>query len=65
MIGPLELGIWGLIVAQIVSQCIYNAWYWSKKAHAELDLSITNMIKYGNTEMFKLFRGFIYNRVNK
>lgn len=27
---------WGLILAQIISQCLFNAWYWPLKAHREM-----------------------------
>ncbi|MBR1543003.1 MAG: hypothetical protein IJ628_10400 [Bacteroidaceae bacterium] len=27
---------WGLIIAQIISQCIFNIWYWPIKAHREM-----------------------------
>ena len=29
-------GVWGLIIAQILSQGAYNVWYWPLKAYQEL-----------------------------
>lgn len=43
-IGPLNLGIVGLIVAQIASQLVYNVWCWPIKAHREMELSPLDML---------------------
>ena len=51
-IGPLNLGVYGLIVAQILSQAIYNVWAWPLKAHRELELSFTEMIHIGVKEIY-------------
>ena len=32
----LNVGVWGLIAAQIISQGVYNVWYWPYKAYQEL-----------------------------
>lgn len=45
-IGPLKLGIWGLIIAQILSQLVYNVWAWPVKAHKEMKLSFFQMFLY-------------------
>ncbi|MBR4196790.1 MAG: hypothetical protein IKQ95_08790 [Synergistaceae bacterium] len=34
--GIFKAGVWGLIAAQIVSQCAYNVWHWPLKAYQEL-----------------------------
>lgn len=44
----LNWGVWGLICSTIVSQLIYNAWYWPYKVHKELNMSITEMFLKGN-----------------
>lgn len=49
------LGIWGLIFAQILSQAIFNAWYWPIFVHKELALTINELPKRGMREI----RGFI------
>lgn len=54
--GVYCMGVWGLIFAQIISQAIYNIWYWPWKAHRELKLSIPDMIVDGNVEILKLIR---------
>lgn len=53
------LGIWGLLLAQIVSQCAYNAWHWPAAAHREMGLSISETAKVGNTELLAILKGFI------
>lgn len=35
----LKLGVWGLILAQMISQISFNVWYWPFKAHGELGFS--------------------------
>ena len=35
-IGPLKMGVWGLIIAQIISQAVYNLWKWPWLGHKEL-----------------------------
>lgn len=46
-LGYFHFGIWGLITAQLVSQLIYNAWYWPRKAHREIGVGLYSMIKKG------------------
>lgn len=62
MIGPMGLGVWGLIAAQILSQMVYNAWYWPIKAHRELALPPLTMVRLGTTETVKLVAKFIPGR---
>lgn len=38
-----EFKIWGLIISQIVSQLIFNAWYWPWKATKELNIGWTDI----------------------
>ena len=58
-IGIFNLGVWGLIIAQIVSQAIYNMWYWPCKAHKELELSLRKMINIGTKEGIRMIKSFI------
>ena len=58
-IGPLNMGIWGLISAQIISQAVYNLWKWPSLGHTELGLSIKDMIYIGNQETVALLKQFI------
>lgn len=59
-IGPLGLGIWGLILAQICSQAVYNLWKWPLLAHRELDLTAVQMLTIGNKECIRLFKSFVH-----
>lgn len=43
-VGLLKNGICGMIIAQIISQAIYNMWIWAYKAHKEMELPINEMI---------------------
>lgn len=51
MIGPLHLGIWGLISAQVISQAVYNVWKWPVLVHREMRLSVKELISLGTIEM--------------
>ena len=39
-----SMGVYGLLFAQIISQIVYNAWYWMLKAHRELELGLGETI---------------------
>ena len=56
----LELGwgVWGLILSQLVSQMVYNGWYWTVKAHGEMELGFGDTVSYGWDELKKIVRGF-------
>ncbi|MCM1541810.1 MAG: hypothetical protein NC121_11165 [Blautia sp.] len=56
MTGGLEFGVWGLILAQIISQAVYNMWHWSLAVHEELGVSVKDMIRTGNKECVKIVR---------
>lgn len=58
-IGPMNMGIWGLIVAQIISQAVYNLWKWSSLAHKELGLTMSEMVARGNKECVALLSKMI------
>lgn len=58
-IGPLNMGVWGLIIAQIISQALYNLWKWPLLAHKELNLSYKKLFHIGNYETVELIRKFI------
>ena len=47
----LHLGIYGLIVAQILSQVIYNLWIWPMRAHKDMKLSLKKMINFAIDEI--------------
>lgn len=51
-------GVWGLIFAQIISQSAFNAWYWARKAHREMQLSPGEMARLGFGESKKVLSGF-------
>lgn len=49
-------GIWGLIIAQILSQLVFNAWYWPLYVHRELQLKPSEMIWRGGCEIKEFLR---------
>ena len=56
----LNWGMWGLIIAQIISQ-IYNFVVWPYRAHKEMELSVDKALKYGGEEIAKIVKSF-FNR---
>ena len=51
LLGWLNMGMTGLIVAQIASQVMFNAWYWTVKAHNEMKLGFFEMFKFSFNEI--------------
>lgn len=49
-----DIGVWGLIAAQIASQLVFNAWYWPMFVHKELSLSPREVFPRGVKEVKKL-----------
>ncbi len=49
-----NFGTWGFVLAQIASQAVFNMWYWTWKAHQELNLKISDMISY-SLDMYRKF----------
>lgn len=58
-------GIWGMILAQTISQGVYNVWYWALKAHKEMELSPKETVVYGVEELLKIVRSFLHKGVEK
>lgn len=54
-IGPFQLGIWGLIIAQILSQAVYNVWVWPIKAHREIEFSLFEMFSFVKSSLIKFY----------
>ena len=54
-----DIGITWLVLAQIISQGIYNFWYWARRAHIELELSIKDTICLGIEELFGIIVSFV------
>ena len=52
------LGVWGLVLAQIIGQSIYNVWYWPIKTHQDLEMTVKDMLTVGSKETYRLLRGF-------
>lgn len=51
--GPFHLGVWGIVLAQVISQCIYNFWYWPYFVHKELKLGFRDTIIFGYEYLLK------------
>lgn len=47
-IGYLKYGIVALVMAQLLSQLLFNIWYWPWKGNRELKLSLYEIINLGN-----------------
>lgn len=42
-----QVGVWGIIIAALISELVYNAWYWPLKVHKELQLGFCSMLYIG------------------
>jgi hypothetical protein len=51
--GVLEYGVYGLVIAQIISQIVYNVWRWSMMVHKELQYSYIDTFRYGTAELLQ------------
>lgn len=58
-LGRLKLGVWGLIMAQIISQGGYNAWIWTIRAHKDMGLTFKETIVYGTREITDILHNFV------
>lgn len=61
-LGTFQAGIFGLILAQIISQAVYNVWAWPMKAHKELELTFSEMVTVGTYEIMKSVKGVLAER---
>ncbi len=50
--GALRMGVWGLILAQILSQLFYNAWHWPIIAHKEMAITVQEVLSIGNIFLY-------------
>ena len=55
-------GVWGLILSQLVSQTVYSFWYWTIKAHREMELGFADTLHYGQEECRTVLRGFLHKK---
>lgn len=55
---------YGLIIGQIISQIVYNSWYWMLKAHKELSLSFNETVKLGYTETISALKTILKTNKN-
>ena len=51
LLGPLHMGVWGIILAQVGLQLAFNAWYWRRFVHRELGLSVPYMYHSGKAQL--------------
>lgn len=50
-LGLLNLGVYGIVLSQILSQALYNMWYWPMLAHQELGTNLVGLLNIGFTEV--------------
>lgn len=52
------MGVWGMILAQLISQMVFNMWYWTRKAHREMGLGLGDTVRFGWDELKKIVKEF-------
>lgn len=57
-IVSLGLGVWGIILAQLISQLCFNCWYWPYKANKELEVNIILLTQKG----IKTIKDSLFNK---
>lgn len=62
LIDGFEMNVWGIVVSQIVSQMIFNVWYWPRKCHQELNTSFYKIFKNGVTIINSKLSKFMVKR---
>lgn len=50
--GPLKMGVWGIVIAQIISQLFYNVWYWMWKGNQEMETNLLSLFYIGNGSLW-------------
>lgn len=63
LVGVLKWGVAGLIIAQIMSQAVFNVWYWPAFVHRELKMTPRDIIVIGHREI-KAFLGLVNKQSN-
>lgn len=56
LVGGLDQGIYGLLLVQIASQVIYNAWKWPVLVHKELEYGFGETFKRGCKQIKKVIK---------
>ena len=57
----MQLGIWGMVLGQMIPQAIYNYWKWPNKVMRFFECDINNFIHIGNKEIMKILKGLQAN----
>lgn len=50
-----NLGVWALIIAQLGSQLLYNAWYWPTTGNREMRMNFLSLINLGYVDFKKKY----------
>ena len=58
-VGYLNIGVWGLIIAQFISQIVYNAWKWPTTACKEMHLSVNEIMCRGTNRVLAMSYEFM------
>lgn len=56
LVMNMDNGVLALIVGQGVVQLCFNNWYWPKYAMHDLELNISNLVKYGFSSLVRTFK---------
>lgn len=51
-----------MILAQLISQMVFNMWYWTRKAHREMELGLGDTVRFGWDELKKIVKEFFGKR---
>ena len=58
LLAHTDLGIWGIAIASILTEGMYNFWKWTRLVNKELGLQISDFFRIGKEELKGLLRVF-------
>ena len=59
LISIFDMGVWGLIIGQLIPQLIYNCWKWPNEVYKILDTSLGSMSKMGLNEIKNILQSYL------
>lgn len=52
-----DIGAYGIVAGQILSQIVFCAWFWPMFVHKEMEISFVEVVRYGVEGLKDLFKG--------
>ena len=56
MIRFTALGVWGIIIGQVIPQALYNYWKWPRVVLKRLDITSKDVVAIGTKEIIEKYK---------